>query len=134
MDSEDTLLRRALLANAVFSGMSALVIVAAAGTVGRLLGSVSPGILYVFAGALALFALDLLHQIRSEELSRRRALGATISDLVWVVGSGILLLIRPESLSQTGLVIVATVAVMVLVLAISQWIGLRSWRTLETRA
>jgi hypothetical protein len=132
MDSEDTLLRRALLANAVFSGLSALSIAAAAGPVGRLLGSVSPVTLYIIAGALALFAFDLLQQARSEELSRGRALGAAISDLVWVVGSGILLLIGPEALSETGLLLVAAVALIVLVFAALQLIGLRTRRSLET--
>lgn len=132
MDSDHTLLRRALLANAAFSGLSALAMAVAAGSVGRLLGSVSPTLLYVIAGALALFAFDLLHQARSERLSRGRALGATVSDLAWVVGSGILLLIRPEALSQTGLVLVAAVALVVLVLAALQLVGLRSFRTQMT--
>lgn len=125
MRRHDTLLRNALLANAVFSGFSALALAVAADPLGRLLGSVSPVLLYVIAGGLALFCYDLFQQARSDAPEPARALRATIGDLLWVAGSAVLLIVRPESLSDTGLLLVAVVALIVLTFAALQLLGLR---------
>lgn len=124
MRLQQTALRNALLANAVFSGLSALALAVAAEPLGRLLGSVSPVLLHVIAGGLALFCFDLFQQARSDTLNPARALGATIADLVWVAGSAVLLIIRPEPLSSTGLLVVAAVALIVLTFAAFQLVGL----------
>lgn len=127
MFPDDTLLRKALLANAVFSGASAIVLVAAAGPVSRILGSVAPVSLYVIGAGLALFALELARQARSDTLRPTRAFGATLADLAWVAGSAVLLVVRPEVMSGSGLLVVAVVAGIVLALAVLQLEGLRRY-------
>lgn len=125
MFPDDSFLRKALLANGVFSGCSALVLLLAAGTVSRALGSVAPAILTVVGVLLALFSVDLVRQARSETLRPGRALAATAADLVWVAGSAVLLIARPPALSGSGALLVGLVAVVVLVMALLQLVGLR---------
>lgn len=127
MYPDDTLLRTALGANAVFSGLSALAIALGAPAIGPALGTISPGALYVLAGILALFAADLGLQLRSDRLNPLRAFGATVGDLLWVAGSAVLLVLRPEAVSRAGLVVVAAVAIPVLLLALLQLLGLRRY-------
>lgn len=124
MDPDDTLLRRALLGNAVFSAASAGVMALWAPSLARLLGAVEPAVLYVVAGALSLFALDLVHQTRAGHVHPLRALGATAGDLLWVAGSGLLLLLWPELLTPEGKAVVAGVAAVVAAFAGLQLLGL----------
>lgn len=124
MYPDDALLRRALLANAVFSGTSAVLVAAFAPSLAAILGSVPPGVLYAIAGVLALFALDLTHQARAERVHPVRALGALLGDVAWVAGSAALLLVGGEVLSPAGRVVVAAVALVVAVFAVVQTAGL----------
>ena len=125
LHSDDALLRKALGANAAFSGLSALILLIAAQPIGRILGSVPTLWLYAIGGMLALFSLHLWLQVRAEEIDPGQALGVSVADLAWVVGSAALLIVQPEALSGEGLLLVALVAVIVLGMAVSQLAGLR---------
>ncbi|NIQ60143.1 MAG: hypothetical protein GWN85_43795 [Gemmatimonadetes bacterium] len=125
MFPDERLLRTALRTNAVFSGLTALVVALAADPVGEVLGSVSPGVLHLVAGGLGLFTADLAHQLFAERLNPLRALGATVGDLLWVAGSAGILIVRPDVLSRTGVVVVGAVAALVLAIAGLQLLGLR---------
>lgn len=125
MFPDERLLRTALRTNAAFSGLTALVVALAADPVGDALGSVSPGVLHLVAGGLGLFTADLAHQLFAERLNPFRALGATVGDLLWVAGSAGILIVRPDVLSRTGVVVVGAVAALVLAIAGLQLLGLR---------
>ncbi|MDX1578169.1 MAG: hypothetical protein R3266_06780 [Gemmatimonadota bacterium] len=122
-------LRRALLANAWFSAASALVLILGAGPVAAWMGVPSAGLLRVLGVALALFAAGLAWIARSDPLPRALAVGATLSDAAWVLGSAVLVLGFPEQLTVAGRWTVMLVAFVVAVMGAAQAVGLRRSRS-----
>ena len=123
--AETTLLVRALAANAGFSGLSGLVLVAAADPVAAWIGIEEVGWLRAVGVGLLLFAAGLVRLVRDEGRSRTGVLSVIAADAGWVVGSAVLLLAFPGLLSPAGEWAVAAVAVVVAGLACAQFLGLR---------
>lgn len=117
-------LRRALWANAVFSGLSGLAALAAAEPLGAWLGLASPMVLRVLGVGLLLFAADLVSQARAEPIEPNRAVMASGADVLWVVGTIVLLVFFPGLLSVPGRWIVAAVGAVVAGCAAGQAAGL----------
>lgn len=120
-----SLLVRVLAANAAFSGLSGLALVAAAGPVGCWLGVAEIWILRLLGIGLLGFCAGLLLLARSERPARGLVLAATASDFAWVAGSAVLLLGFPDLLTPAGNGAVAVVAVVVAGLGGAQVAGLR---------
>ncbi|HSM55499.1 MAG TPA: hypothetical protein VK879_05020 [Candidatus Sulfomarinibacteraceae bacterium] len=119
------LLQRALQANALFSGLSGLTLLAAASPVAQLMGL--PGatfILRVIGLGLLLYAGFLLYAVRQAPVNAGPAWAAVVMDVLWVVGSAALLLGGLIPFSTEGRWIVAVVADVVAVFAIVQTIGI----------
>lgn len=117
------LLRKALLANAGFSLLSAVIIVGWQHQLVRLFG-IPPRFNPIFlAFLLSLFAIWLVVcAVRSEIklLDARLAVGM---DLAWVIAS--LPVVAFTDLTWPGKLVVSIVATIVLCFAVSQWIGIR---------
>ncbi len=128
MNPNSNLLRRALLANAIFSALSGVILLLASKRLAQLLGtSVS---LVPIGVMLLIYAAGLLWNARRENISRMEAWIAVILDVAWVAGSAII--IFAGVLTATGNWMVAIVADVVLLFAVLQLIGLRKSRQLET--
>lgn len=121
-------LLRALKLNAVFSGTSALLLLAAGPWVAAQLGLGSATPVYVTAGLLAVFALQLGNIVRSKKIRSLEISAIIIGDLTWVAGSAILVALFYGSLTTVGLLLVDLVAIAVLIFAIQQIRGLRAFR------
>jgi hypothetical protein len=121
-----TLLRRSLLANAAFSGLSGLVFLAASQPLAAFIGLTEPSTLTVVAVCLLLFAGGLFLNARRPVVRRAEAWAAVALDFGWVLGSGIV--IWTGVLSVQGNWAVAAVADVVLLFAILQLIGLCKFR------
>jgi ribosome-associated toxin RatA of RatAB toxin-antitoxin module len=102
-------LRLALMANAVFSFSTALLMFFNPVLVGEWLGIQTPQILQIMGIGLAIFASELIYQARSQRVATWRALLASAADFLWVVGSIVLLLAVPQLL-PLGSVLVLAVA------------------------
>jgi len=126
--TDNHLLLRALKLNAVFSGTSALLLLAAAPWVAAQLGLGSATPVYVTAGLLAVFALQLGNIVRTKKIRSLEISAIIIGDLTWVAGSAILVALFYGSLTTVGLVLVDLVAIAVLIFAIQQIRGLRAFR------
>lgn len=125
-DARDELLVRALAANAGFSGLSGLVLVAAADPVAAWIGVAgATGWLRAIGVGLLLFAAGLVRLVRDDERTRAGVLSVTAADAGWVVGSAVLLVAFPGLLSPAGEWAVAAVALVVASLACAQFVGLR---------
>lgn len=109
-------LRAALLANAVFSASCGLLMLVWPVLIEAWLGIRAPLLLRVLGFGLLLFAADLLHQATRPRLATWRALYASVSDLLWVIGSTVGLLLFSKLFSLTGVGVVLIVAVIVLAL------------------
>lgn len=124
----DRLLRRALSANAAFSGLSGIALIVGFGPIGQLVGVHLPGLFIAIGVGLLLFALGLSQNARRTTIDRTQAVIATIADIAWVAASGAILLINPEPLTLAGKWLIAIVADVVALFAVLQLWGLRRWR------
>lgn len=121
-----SLLRNALIANALFSALSGLALVGFGGSVSQWMGVPPSWFLRIVGAGLLAFAAFLFGEARRDVLSPARALLATLADLAWVMGSVVLLLLPIAAFSSAGRWAVALVAAVVLVFALLQLAGLRA--------
>lgn len=119
-----SLLRRALQANALFSGLSGVALILAAGWLSGHLGLQRTWILPVLGVGLIGFAGSLLPIARAEPIDRVAATGASVADGLWVMGSLVLGWWDPLGMTAVGLWLVIGVAGIVLLFALAQAWGL----------
>ena len=121
-EDRTSMLRKALMGNALFSTVSGLIILFAQRWVLGILG-LSNINLYILGGGLIIFAATLVINARKQKLKVSDAWTAVLMDLAWVVGSGVLIFTIPFSVQ--GKWVVAGVAELVLLFAVLQFVGLR---------
>jgi hypothetical protein len=117
-----SLLSRTLEANAAFSAISgvALIALAIAGTEGF---GVPPWMLGIVGAGLVPFAWIVhLAARRPERMLVRLIIGA---DVAWVVAAAVILLGFPGTMSPTGSIALALASLVVADLAIMQYVGMR---------
>lgn len=124
-DDPSTLLRRALVANALFSGLSGMILALGARAVASFLG-LNNAIFITVAGALLLlYAAGLFYVATRPAVNRMAAWLAVILDLLWVGGSAVILLSGWLPLTTAGKWAVGIVAEMVFLFALFQYLGIR---------
>lgn len=111
-------LRKALRANAAFSGASGLAIAATSSTLPDLLGAGTTTLYLIIGAFLATFGVRLMLLARSEDIPRKEALVIVAGDWGWVVGSAVV--IGMGILTTLGTVLVAGTAVVVGAFAVWQ--------------
>ena len=121
-----SLLRYTLMANAIFSALSGVVLALGGSRVAALLGLHPLGSLWPVGLALMLFAAYVVLVARKTEPDVGGARAIVISDALWVFGSMALILFGP--LSAVGNAVVAVVALMVLSFAVLQSVGIQILR------
>ena len=126
MLSDNNLLIRALRSNAVFSGLSALLMLVTAEWLAAQLSLRSAVPVYVTAALLILFALQLANIVRTREIKRWEIKAIISGDLAWVVASIVLVALFHQSITAAGLMLIDIVAIAVLFFAIQQIRGLRA--------
>jgi hypothetical protein len=124
-----SLLRFALLADALASGATGVLMAAGAGLLAPILGLPSP--LLLWAGVLLIpFALLVAWSGAREQPPGGVAGAIVLVNLAWVVGSVALLALLPQAPTALGYAFVIAQALAVLVLALMQWTGIaRAGRT-----
>lgn len=118
------LLRAALRGNALFSGLSGILFLAAAQPIASFLGMEMPWVIRALGAGLLIYAIWLLECARRSVLDRREAWAAIALDSAWVVGSALLLIADPLSLTLSGKWAVGIVADLVATFALLQFYGL----------
>jgi hypothetical protein len=122
-EQRESLLRKALIGNAVFSTLSGLTILFAQKWVLRILG-LSPDLSLAILGVgLLVFAATLLINARRSQLKKSDAWIAVCMDLAWVIGSYVLIFVIP--FSTGGKWVVGMIAELVLLFAVLQFLGIR---------
>ena len=129
MTNNTSLLHKAIAWNAGFSGISAVLMLLTARWLAPQLGLAGPLPIYVVAGGLVLFALQLGNIVRTRTYRGWEIGGIILGDLAWVAASVVIVAMYFERLTTTGLILVDAVALIVLVLAIQQFRGLRLQRS-----
>ena len=118
-------LQRALLGNAAFSGISGLLLVFAAGPISQFLGLNNPYILTIIGIVLLLYVPFLVWLANQSPVPNWMAWLVIELDVLWVIGSLILIFTSLVPLTSGGKWAVAITADVVTIFAILQYIGLR---------
>jgi len=126
------LLKRALMGNAMFSGLSGAAILLANRWLVKFLGLPDKVSLAILGVSLIVYATVLWFNARRPKIRITDAWVAVVMDAVWVLGSYTLILVIPFSLA--GKWVVALVAELVLAFAVWQWLGIRRIRKSEQYA
>jgi len=121
----NSLLRHALLGNSIFCFLSGLDFVLFSGAVARFLGLSSPTVIFVLGIGLIAYALVVFSQSRRQPLNLSFARLAIIADVLWVLGSAVLIFTDPVAFTTAGKWSIVIVADIVLVFTILQFVGLR---------
>jgi len=124
--NEADLLRTALLANCVFSGLSGIILLFGSSPISGLFGVHMPTILIGTGALLLIYAAALLLNARRVTVCQTEASIAIFLNIAWVVGSVGLLV--AGSLSSAGNWTVTIAANIVLLFTIIQFYALRRLR------
>ena len=119
----EQLLRTALKSNGVFSTVTGMAFIVAAGPIAERIGLDYPWLLMVIGASLLIFAFGLFRNAMAASVDLLEARIAVALDFAWVLGS--VVVVALGVLSTTGNWGVAIVADIVLVFAIAQAIGVR---------
>jgi hypothetical protein len=120
-----TFLQRSLLGNAAFSGISGLLMVLAAGPISQFLGLGNPLFMTVIGIILLLYMPFLVWLSIQSPVPNWMAWAVIELDVLWVIGSLILIFTDLVPLTTAGKWAVAITADIVTVFAILQYVGLR---------
>jgi len=124
-------LQKTLSVNAAFSGVTGMVLILLNTWVAELFGRSEQSIFWIIGTMLIFFASTIIFEvIRQRQLWIKLII---IQDILWVVGSGFILLKRPFNLTDLGYIIIAIVAIIVLLMAINQTLALTSTKNEENR-
>ena len=132
IEESQGLLKRALIGNAMFSGLSGAAILLANRWLVKFLGRPDKVSLAILGVSLIVYATVLWFNARRPKIRITHAWVAVVMDAVWVLGSYTMILVIPFSLA--GKWVVALVAELVLAFAVWQWLGIRRIRKSEPYA
>lgn len=111
-------LQKYLAANAIFSTLTGIMAIAFQEKIEQLFNLETSSFFFILGILLILFALTI-----TVEIIKQRAipiLWITIQDILWVLGSLLLLLWKPFQISTEGNIVIGIVALFVLIFAIGQ--------------
>jgi hypothetical protein len=123
------LLRNSLIGNAVFSMLSAAIILASGEWLSRFLGLHDHVALTVLAVGLIGYAFILLVNARRPEIKISDAWTAVVLDAVWILGSYVLIFVVPFTAGGKWLIV--AIAEIVFCFALLQSLGIRRVRKSE---
>lgn len=116
-------LQIALLRNAVFSGLSGMLMVAFRSSIAEAFALPDSGTVFAVIGGLLLFftATIILEIVKQRP---RWVMWIVIQDFLWVAGSAVLLALRPFGISTVGNIAIAVVAAIVAFMGYTQYTAL----------
>lgn len=117
------ILQKALTGNAVFSTLSALILLIFSTTMTDLFGLKEQFPFLIIGVVLLLFAGTIVFEIKRQR--KKPVYWIIIQDILWVLGSIVLLFLQPFGISTAGNILIAIVALVVLVFAILQYQGIQ---------
>lgn len=123
-EGKDKLLRQALRANAIFSGVSGVVFIFGYTLIASAFGLAYPQVLLIIGIALILFSWSLFRLVSQREISKPVVWSIIGGDIGWVVASAVIILMFPQLLNATGRFWVIGIAILVFTFAEFQTWGL----------
>jgi len=111
--------------NGSFSLFNGLLLVTLTGVIAKMMNIHQPIVLQGIGVALILFAGLLFYTASQHPINKKSVQFIIIQDWLWVIGSGLLLLLQPFSISPWGNLLIGIIAMIVLVFAVFQARALR---------
>ena len=118
-----TTLRMALLSNAVFSALSGLAFLTLSRSIADIIGGGAPILYQVIGGGLLAFAGFVGWTGTRQSINTFFAALISLADLVWVIGTLVLIAVGFGALQTGGMVLLVVIAVIVLFFALRQLQG-----------
>ena len=118
-------LKTVLYENSAFSLINGLIMLALPGTVAEYMGVESKMAFSVLGILLLVWAVDVFWVARRNPLNLMYARLVIGGDILWVIGSAVVLLLNLFDFSTTGNWVTLIVADIVMIFAIAQYIGVR---------
>ena len=115
-------LKRALFVNGVTSTLSGIILILFHISLMKLFEVQNSMVFWIIGIALLFFAATVFWEIKKQR--PLAVLWIIIQDLIWVVGSAVLLIWRPFHLSTTGNILIGGMAILILGFSIFQSLGL----------
>ncbi len=125
MSNNPSLLKKALLVDSVLSFLVGVDLLLFSKTIAGFLGLSTSWIILVVAVICILYGIEIYLAARAEPIHTGIAKFATYGNLVWVLGSAVLIFANLVPFTTAGKWTIAIIADVVLVLAIFQYVGLR---------
>ncbi len=125
---KSSLLRNTLKGNALFSVVSGAAFLLGAGALASLMGVDQPILLAVLGVGVIGFAFAVFYVANQTPLDSNKGRIILVMDILWVVGSVLLLIADPLSFTNEGKWAVLIIADIVGVFAILEYLGLRRLR------
>lgn len=123
--TERSLLKTVLYENSAFSFVSGLLMVSMPYTVADFMGVESATAFQILGVLLFIWAADVFFVARQNPLNLTFAWLIIGGDLLWVIGSAVVLLLNPFDFSTEGNWATLIIADIVMVFAIAQFVGIR---------
>ena len=123
-----SLLRNTLKVNALASGGTGVISLVGANVLAPFLGVDSPVLLMALGVGLLIFAAGVFRSAIETPLDANKGKIIFVLDIVWVVGSWLLLMADPLTFTNEGKWIVLILADIVAVFAVFEYFGLRRMR------
>ncbi|WP_353779100.1 hypothetical protein [Winogradskyella sp. 3972H.M.0a.05] len=125
-------LQKALTINAIFSGLSGVILVITSTYIAQLFKVENNTPFWIIGLALIFFSGTIVYEIK--RLKPSGVLSIIIQDIIWVIGSIVLLMFQPFEISKTGNAIIAIIAFIVLLMAIHQAVALKKSSRIEKQS
>ena len=123
--NNSSLLKNALYGNSIFSLTSGLAFVIFSKAIAFFLGLSASWVILALGAGLILYGWQIYAAAKAEPINTSFARFAVYADLVWVLGSAILIFTNLVAFTAPGKWGIAIIADIVLVFAILQYVGLR---------
>lgn len=111
-------LQKHLTANAIFSTLTGIIAIAFQEKVEQIFNVQSSNFFFIVGILLILFALTIVVEIKKQRAIP--VLWITTQDMLWVIGSIVLMVWNPFDISTVGNIIIGVVAIVVLLLGLGQ--------------
>ena len=111
-------MKRVLIINALFSGLSGILLIVLHKPVAHMFGVNSSSPFWIVGIVLLLFSFSIVYEIKRQ--NSLAILWIITQDLLWVIASVYLLIFNPFDISLLGNYTIAVVAIIVLIMAINQ--------------
>lgn len=124
-------LQKALGLNALFSGLSGIVLIVFNKEIASLFGTANTTVFWVIGIVLLFFASTIMYEIRKQRPIA--VLWIIIQDFLWVIGSFVIITVNLFEISKTGNSTIAIIATIVLFMGVNQYKALAQIDSLENK-